>query len=245
MNRMIAKNIHEAVNASFWIENKDWDAGNTIANLACTAIRSLPFSIPEFQKYLFFKNPDDITVSGESIVVPTGNTVDKYMFRYPSKYSQTEFHAGVSSEVKAVTSHLAHIALPTLVSVKTADIFRRPFTETSVVTQTQPRIDLLTNQPLDLDYLDITQNTIERTARDLEQLLADTAKMVNEEGLYPDISSTSGNVRRNVHTGELALIDVMPIHADGTRLIGDWPSKLPHTLENIVHYEDFIGHYGA
>ena len=249
MNRFIAKGVHEVVNSTFWAENPDWSAGNAVSDVALKAFRLLPFSVHEAQKKMFFSTPDVLAVSGETVVVAHGvDEVDKFMFRYPLGLSLETFRYYAEQEVRAVTSCLAGIALQTTVGIERADIFRFPLSAVDAVTQTQPRLDLALNPPLDLIQVqDESDSPLrDRTARDVELLLEKAQDLFDQHAFYPDIASNSRNVRRNVQDGSLTLIDVMPFYADGTRLIGDKsPSKVPPALRQLKPYEDFIGEFGA
>jgi hypothetical protein len=246
MNRVIARAIHETTNITFWMENPEWKTGNPVGDFALSTLRKLPFSIHEFQKNHVFKDSDAITVSGESVVLAHPHTVQKYMFRYPGSMPLDEFYQHVNAEVGAVTSTLAKIAIPTTVHVESADIFKRPFGKTDAVVQTQLRVDLADNPALSLEDLDeYPTRQFDTTANDLDILLRDIQKLSTDHGYYPDIAFSSSNLRKNVHTGNVTLIDVMPIYEDGARLIGDSPSKLPHTLDAIKNIEDFVGKFGA
>lgn len=77
-------------------------------------------------------------------------------------------------------------------------------------------------------------------------MLQGTDILVDNYGLYPDVSYSSGNLRGSILDGAVTLINVMAIHKDGTRLIGDKPPELlEHTLDNIRQYQAFVGQYGA
>ena len=242
----MARAIHETTNASYWAENPDWSTGNPAGDLALSALRKLPFSVHELQKSILFKHAPTVTVSGESIVVMGDDTVKKYMFRYPGIMSPEDFYINVLNEINAVTRTLATIALPTIVSVEDAQIFKWPLSSTEAVTQTQEKLDLTANPALTME--DLTVNATKHlgeTARDLDILLSNIQKLSLDNALYPDIAFSSSNLRRNIHTGAVTLIDVMPIHLNGTRLIGDHPSKLPHSREAKKSIEEFVGHFGA
>jgi hypothetical protein len=118
----------------------------------------------------------------------------------------------------------------------------------AAVAQTQPRIDLSTHPAMDLPELvdEAPSSQLDRTAKDLEEMLEGTEALVTGYDFYPDVAYNSGNLRRSVLDGTVTLIDVMPIHADGSRLIGDRPPDLlEHALDNIQQYEVFVGQYGG
>ena len=240
MNRRNAKLIHEIINSFYWMENADWDAGSKIGNAVCKLVQSLPFSIHELGKKAVFDEPDKVIVSGESIVANKGNTVDKFMFRFPTGLSLEQFHDGVESEVMTVQTYLGRQALSTEVSIKLADIFKARLGPVEAVTQTQLRLNLHLYPNLDLKNLTHSEETV----RELEKIVIASEKMFVEEGLHPDYSFSGGNLRVGLTNGDLKLIDVMPIHSDGRRLIGDTPSKLPHAQDTLNEYKDFIGMYG-
>jgi hypothetical protein len=246
MNRVIARAIHETTNATYWMENPEWQSGNPVGDLALRGIRRLPFSIHELQKSMIFNHAPAVTVSGESVVVIGDETVKKYMFRYPGIMGPDDFYVNVLNEVDAVTRTLANSALATTVSIEEATIFKRPFGSAEAVTQTQDKINLVANPAISTEDLrrDATPQS-NKTARDLDILLSNVQKLAKDYNYYPDLAFSSSNLRRNSETGGLTLIDVMPIHADGTRLIGDSPSKLPHTIEAIDAMKIFVGRFGA
>lgn len=245
MNRAIARALHESTNATFWMENPKWSAGNAVSDFALSALRKLPFSMHDTQKKLLFKDSDAVTVSGESVVVADANEVKKYMFRYPHAMPLGEFHVRANHEVETLTQALSSVALSTIVSIDSADIFKRPFGAVDAVTQTQTKLNLIENPPLTIEDLQASPTEqYDLTANDLERMLTDIQGLVANDALYPDIALSSGNLRRNIHDGSVTLIDVLPIHADGTRLIGDSPSKLPHNLDMLQTIEGFVGRYG-
>jgi hypothetical protein len=248
MNRRVAKAMHEMTNLAYWAEKPGWDAGDPVSNLACRALRALPFSVYEAERRVFYDPNRVIAVNGETVVAANGpDMVDKFMFRYPGKMALEAFRAQVSHEVLAVTRHLCEIALPTDVNIKNADIFRRPGTRVPAVTQTQPRLSLEFHKALDLEKLteEAPSRRLDKTAADLESLLIGTEMMATDHDYYPDASLGSGNLRRGGLTGAVSLLDVMPLYADGHRLIDDRPSKLPHTLEALEAIKEFIGQYGG
>lgn len=248
MNRLTAKRIHEFTNITFWAEKPGWDTGNAVLNLACRGLCRLPFSVHEVQKRLFYNTNRVLAVSGETVVATNGSSlVDKFMFRYPPRLSLLEFNNRVEHEVGLVTSFLASIALPTQVSIKDADIFRRARSSVPAVTQTQFRLNLDTHPPFNLDEVKAEKPSIatDNTARDLEQLVTGVQSLAAEYGYYPDLAQSSGNLRRAAATGSLTLIDVMPVYADGGRLIGDRATIMPSVLGHLAEYEAFVGQYGA
>jgi hypothetical protein len=234
---------------AYWIENPDWHTGNSFADTALKAVRALPFKVHEPLKRSFYNTDNLIAVNGESVVVARGpNEVNKFMFRYPGKMATEAFFDHVRDEVGVVTEHLAGVALPTMVSIRSADIFKNPEARVDTVTQTQRKIDLDINGPLDLDLLNKARREplIDRTARDLEILVTGTERLVSEHGFYPDAAHGGGNVRVNSINGAVTLIDVMPFYANGSRLIGDRPPNvIPHLQSNIAAYEEFVGQYGG
>jgi hypothetical protein len=242
----MARAVHETTNASYWAENPDWSTGNPVGDLALRGLRRLPFSVHEMQKNLLFNHSAAVTVSGESIVVMGDDTVKKYMFRYPSVMDPDTFYVNVMNEIEAVTQVMDRSALPTEVSVEEARIFKWPLGAAEAVTQTQEKLNLVENPALTLDDLFVNATLhLSETARDLDILICNAQKLAMDYDLYPDIAFSSSNLRRNIHTGSVTLIDVMPIHADGTRLIGDHPSKLPKTKNAIETIKAFLGNFGA
>jgi len=249
MNKRTARAIHETTNITFWLENPNWDAGNPVVNLVGRGLQALPFSVHEAQKRLFFDKEKLIAVNGETIVAANGtDKVDKFMFRYPGKLAVKSFMDQVEYEVGAVTECLAGVALETQVSIKPANIFRRSHNPFSAVTQTQTRLDLDVHSVMDLPAVadEAPSQRLDKTARDFETMLTGTERLVTDYGYYPDVAYSSGNLRRSSLDGAITLIDVMPIYADGGRLIGDRPPDLlPHTLDNLQKYQDFVGQYGS
>lgn len=249
MNRRTAKKIHETVNIMYWVENPDWHTGNIIADMALNSIRKLPINFHERLKHQFYDTSKVIAINGESVVTDAGKIVDKFMFRYPSNMATNLFEVLVANEVAVVTSHLAGIALPTAVSVKSAVIFKRPTTSVDAVTQSQTKLDLGIHRALDLTVLHESASAIanlDQTARGIEALLRGAQTLVNEHGYYPDLSPNSGNVRRNVLDGTITLIDVMPFYANGNRLIDDKPPGVIRHIKDIMcSYEAFVGQYGS
>lgn len=248
MNRSMARAIHSATNLAFWVENPSWSPDNAIAALACKAVRALPFSIHDTQKRLFFDDSKVIAVNGESVVAANGaDQVDKFMFRYPGEMTTEDFKGQVEYEIGAVVESLAGIALATQVSIKPADIFRFSRKPVLAVTQTQARLDLAVHVPLSLPELAEEQcsSRLDKTAMDIEKMLNGIEVLTGRFGYYPDIAYSSGNLRRSEIDGSVTLIDVMPIHADGTRLIADGATVLPNTLENIGNFQAFVGQYGS
>ena len=112
MNRSTAKRIHEAVNIMYWVENPDWHTGNAVADIALSGLRKQPINVHEQLKRRFYDTSQVIAVNGESVVADAGQTVDKFMFRYPGKMTTKLFETHVTDEVAAVTSHLEGVALP-------------------------------------------------------------------------------------------------------------------------------------
>jgi hypothetical protein len=247
MNRRAAKRIHEAVNIMYWVENPDWQTGNAMADIALSGIRKLPVNIHERLKRQFYDTRKVIAVNGESVVADAGQTVDKFMFRYPGKMAIKLFETHVTDEVAAVTSHIKGVALPTTVSIKPAEIFRRPTAAVDAVAQTQTKLDLGIHGALDLTAVqESPAASIDQTARGVEALLHGARTLVKKHGYYPDLSMNSGNVRRSVLDGSVTLIDVMPFYANGNRLIDDNPPNvIPHLEDTMRTYEAFVGQYGG
>lgn len=200
-----------------------------------------------------FHDEQVLAVSGESVVV-TGeapDTVDKHMFRRPHDMSLEQFHHGVEREIGLMQHYLGDIALATAVAIKPAHCFRPRFLDgLPAVTQTQPRLDLNHHAPLRL--MDISDEAMPGTAhhlndalaRDLETLLAGSRLLMEEQGMLPDISGNSGNLRI-APDGRLTLIDVMPMYQGGKRLIGDAiADPQPHTEQKLAHIETLLGRYG-
>jgi hypothetical protein len=248
MNRRTARTIHQTTNLAFWLENPKWNPDVPILKLECKAMRALPFSLHKALKRAFFDTERLIAVNGETVVATHGtDKVDKFMFRYPGKMDVETFRRHVAYEVGAVTSSLVGIALPTEIAIKQADIFKRGRT-VPAVTQTQQRLDLAVHGAIDWPRLaeETASPRLDRTARDLESMLHGTESLASNHGLYPDVTYSSGNLRRSILDGAVTLIDVMAIHADGTRLIGDNPPDLlEHTMDNIQKYQAFVGQYGG
>lgn len=231
------------------MENPDWNSGNPILDMVCRGMRALPFSVHKAQKELFFDTDRLLAVNGESVVVANGaDKVDKFMFRYPGRMACETFKDHVSHEVGAVTTCLAGVALDTEVSIKPASVFRNPKTSVLAVVQTQPRLDLATHRPIDLAAVagEAKSPRSDRTARDLETMLKGTRILAERHGYHPDVAHSSGNLRCSIRDGSVTLLDVMPIHEDGSRLIGDRPpGLLGNTLDNLEAYQAFVGQYGA
>jgi hypothetical protein len=248
MKRSTARAIHSATNMAYWVENPDWHTGNPVADGALDAARKLPLNMHESLKRAFYNTAGLIAVNGESVVVDRGETVDKFMFRYPDKMSLGEQKKRVTHEVGVVSQYLAGVALPTAVAVKPAYIFRKPETHVDAVTQTQPKLDLALHGALDLSALREESHSprLDRTARDLEVFVAGTQKLVVDYGFYPDTTEKTDNIRRSHVDGTVSLIDVMPFYANGSRLIGDKPPQvIDHVEAALSSYADFVGQYGA
>lgn len=249
MRRSTAKHIHEATNIAYWMEKPNWDPGSAAFNLICKAFQILPFSVHEIQKKAIFDTERLIAVNGETVVATSGtDKVDKFMFRYPNKMPLETFKKHVAREVGAVTTCLTGIALTTEVGIKPADIFRHIRRPVPTVVQTQQRLDLGIHRALSLSELEseAASPRLDRTARDLEKMLYGTGTLAAEYGLFPDLADNSNNLRRSTLDGAVTLMDVMPIYADGDRLIGDHPpGLLAHAQKNIQNYQAFVGRYGG
>jgi len=249
MNRRTARVIHQTTNLSYWLENPNWSTGKPISDFGCRIIRLLPFSLHEIQKQIFYDPDKVLAVSGETVVTKSGaGKVDKFMFRYPGKVSLEAFESQVRHEVGIVTTCLAGVALPTEIAIKPAAVFRNHNTIVPAVTQTQERLDLSLNPALDLETVSYEPSSPARdkTAKDLERLLEGTDTLITDFDYYPDIANSSGNLRRNILDGSIALIDVMPYYTTGKRLIGDNPpNAVPHITSDIQDYQEFVGQYGG
>ncbi len=187
-------------------------------------------------------------MNGESVVVANGtDQVDKFMLRYPGEMKTEVFRGLVEHEVGAVVKSLAGIALSTKVSIKPADIFRFSHKPIPAVTQTQTRLDLGVHVPLVVSTLAEEEQSprLDKTAMDIETMLGGIEVLKERFGYYPDVAYCSGNLRRSEIDGAVTLIDVMPIHEDGTRLIADGATILPNTLEDIGNFQTFVGQYGS
>lgn len=246
MDRLIGRFLHESTNATYWMEKPGWSSGNTVADMALRGLRSLPFSVHDAQKRLVFKEGDNVTVSGESVVTYQEDTVRKYMFRYPLGMPLDTFYYEARKEVATVTDKLGGIALPTTLRLTKADIFNKPFGPVIAPVQIQRRLDTMSNPSFTLnDMHPHPKAAFEKTVRDLDALLQQTDQMIMDDGYYPEVAFSSGNLRRDVYTGDITLVDVMPLRQDGTRLIGDSPSKLPHTLDALKDIGAFVGKFGS
>lgn len=248
MNRRSAKSAHEITNIFAWLENPDWDAGSKVGNLACRIVRSLPFSPHDYLKSALF-GPKIIAINGESVVADGDpGEVDKYMFRHPKGISLEIFKDRTTEEVRALTEHLAGLALPTQVKIKPAHVFKKPTSYVLAVTQTQRKLDLNVHtdlRPEDLLYEPRNEN-LGNTARDLESMLIGTEELIEKCDFYPDIGPNSGNLRRSIEDGSVTLIDVMPVYANGGRLIGDSPPNLLGLIQdNILSCQRFVGKFGG
>jgi hypothetical protein len=231
MNRKTAEIIHSATNMTYWFENPNWFPGPNVVDSALKVFRLLPVSIHDIQKKVLFKN-NVIAVSGESVVARQNNdTVHKYMFRYPNDVNLGYFRKEAESEIGLVTNYLSGIRLGKI----------------DAVTQIQPYVSLQENPALtstsELDEL--TLKAKDQAARDLEYLVKGTAALYDDYGFHPDIANSAGNLRINPNSGDITLIDVMPIYDNGSRLIGDTPANiLEHAQQNARAYENYIGSYG-
>lgn len=248
MRRSTARSIHAVTNLAYWIENPEWWTGNAAADTALRVVRALPFGMHKMLKQAFYDIDKVLAVNGETVVAANGpDKVDKFMFRYPGKIALMTFEAHAKDEIGALTSSL-DIALPTQVGIKPAYVFRNPATYIDTVTQTQRRLNLSLEGVFDLNDLKREDRSpkLERTARDMENLVTGAEHLVRQHSFYPDIADSSGNLRRNIFDGSLTLIDVMPFYADGSRLIGDAPPNIiPHIQNNLQNYQEFIGQYGS
>ena len=250
MNRRTAKTIHQMTNAAFWIENPNWRSDNAAFDLLCRGVQKLPFSMYEIQKRMFFDTNRLLAVNGETVVAVNDrdNTrVDKFMFRYPGRMALKAYEQAARHEIAAVTDCLAGVALPTTVAIQPATILkaRRP---PLVVTQSQQRLDLTVHPEFNLTKLaqEARSPKLDRTAKDLEIVVAGAEKLYTEFEYYPDVAPSSGNLRRSNIDGAVSLIDVMPFYANGSRLIGgNPPNIITHLQENVAGYQAFIGSYGA
>lgn len=246
MNRRVAQFVHSSTNITYWYENPEWQPGPAPFNAALRAYRKIPFSLHEFQKDQLFSS-NVIAVNGESVVARIDDeTVQKYMFRYPRKMTRDEFKQGVTREVGLVTSYLSAVALPTMVSMVNTEVIR--LGSIDAVTQTQPYLSMYENpalsNPDDMERLSIRAK--DTAAFQLEAMLKGIDEMYAEHELHPDIANSAGNLRLRPETGDVSLIDVMPIYSNGSRLIGGKPPKLlEHAQENVRRFEDFVGSYGA
>ena len=249
MNSSTAGRLHEATNAAFWLSNPDWSAGNIVADGILRATRPLWAATYRGLVRTVYNPNVILAVNGESVVAEAGNNcVDKHMFRYPQKLSLNEFETVVKRDVGTVSTYLAGIALATQVHIKPARIFKNPSTSLPAVTQTQPRLDLQIHHRLDLEKLHCEPSgpIKDATARDLELLIQGSAKMIDECGKYPDITRSSGNLRRSLIDGSVTLIDVLPFYENGSRAIGDTPREAVQSSQNmLVEFGEFVGRYGA
>jgi hypothetical protein len=233
---------------AFWLENPDWHIGNPIVDGALDATRKLPLNIYERLKRTFYDTTGLIGVNGESVVIDRGDTVDKFMFRYPGRMSLKDHREHVAHEVGVVSQYLAGVALPTTVAIKPAYIFRNAGTHIDAVTQTQQKLDLTIHGVLNLPALGAETRSprLDRTARDLETFVTGTQRLIADHGFYPDIPEKTDNIRRSQVDGSVNLIDMMPFYANGSRLLGDKPPRIIEHVETALGgYADFVGQYGA
>lgn len=244
-----ADKLHQAVNLAFWFSNPDWSTHNKALDTTLAVTR--PFWRVAHNRLMstFFDTDKVLAINGESVVAKNGdNLVDKHMFRHPKDISIEEFEASVREDVGLVTRNLAGVALPTLVSIKPAYVFRNPETHVQAVTQTQRRLDLDVHSALNLDTVleEAAGKNKDRTAKDLELVLTGAAILINEFGRYPDIARSSGNLRRSQEDGSITLIDVMPFYDNGSRAIGDRPKGAIESMQhNLARLDEFVGSYGA
>jgi len=249
MKRETARRLHEATNMAFWFSNPDWSTKNSAADTALHVTRPFWRAMNSGLLHFAFDSDKVLAVNGETVVAKSGeDEVNKFMFRYPGDTSLEEFETVVAKDVELVTSHLAGIALPTTVDIKSARVFRNPNRQVDAVTQTQRRLDLDVHGALDLEAVmdEAVGPNKDRTARDLEWTLTGSASLIDEHRKYPDIARSSGNVRRSVVDGAVTLIDVMPFYEDGSRAIGDSPIGAVQSMkDNLTRFEEFVGAYGA
>lgn len=249
MKRKTAGRLHEAVNIAFWFSNPDWSTKNRAADATLALIRPISRTAHNGLKRAFFNTGKVLAVNGETVVAKSGdNLVDKHMFRYPNELTIEEFERIVSEDVEIVTANLAGVALSTEVSIKSAFVFRNPETYVQAVTQTQRRLDLDVHGVLNLDTVEDKPagRNKDKTARDLELVLKGSAILINDFGRYPDIASSSGNLRRSQIDGSVTLIDVMPFYTNGSRAIGDSPGGAIESMQNnLARFDQFVGSYGA
>ena len=245
MKSSTARRIHAAANLAGWAENSKWHPENPLAELACVAVRALPFRVDHALNSLFFDTTGLLAVSGESVVFAYGlHEVKKYMLRVPGAMSTGQFCTAVQSEVGLMTHHLAGIALPTQVSSEPARIFRSPKAEVIATVQRQRRIDLLANPPFSLERIERGSSIIaSNTARSIASFLRGVADL-EKEGFLPDIAPNS-DILRIASDGGLLLLDVMPMYPTGTRLIGDSPPNIvPRIKRQIASLEQLEGSFG-
>lgn len=191
-----------------------------------------------------FYGSNVIAVSGESVVAGDGNDVKKFMFRYPGTMSTDVFQERVTEEVGCVTRCLAGIALPTEVGIMPATVLRSQRPPRTVV-QTQRMLDLEKCPAFKLQLLEEKDQSVRsQAARQISALLEGADRLL-PQGFYPDISVNSDNLRM-ARDGSLALIDVMPVYTDGTRLIGDRPPRIVERIsEALDTYRRFEGKFGS
>lgn len=250
MNRFVAKHVHSSVNAAYWLENPEFKKTSKLQTAAMEAYRGiLPFSPHAALKSLFFSSANLLAVSGESVVVSAGaDKVNKYMFRYPKHMTLGSFENATRGQIGLVAKHLGGVALTTEVTTKQADIFRIPIGPVPAVTQVQQKIDTTLNPPMRLNGLvrEQSDHINPQTLRDIESLLNGCEELYQESNLYPDIYDASHNLRVNLQTGHLTLIDVMPLNPDGTRLIGDLKPNTNKIGDYIDEIRDkVLGRYGG
>ena len=113
------------------------------------------------------------------------------------------------------------------------------------VVQTQEQLDLCNYPAFDLRSLqEKDPNSRGHAAKQLAALLEGADRLL-PQGFYPDISVSSDNLRM-ARDGSLALIDVMPVYTDGTRLIGDRPPRIVERIsEALDTYRRFEGKFGS
>lgn len=246
-----ARVVHEVTNSAFWLGNEAFMPDYPPMRLARFAMKAAGINLYATLRNLFF-DKKVIAINGESVVV-TGevpNTIDKHMFRRPHYMSLEQLRGDVEREIKLMQHYLSGIALATTVAIKPAHCFRpRRLNGMPAVTQTQPKLNLEHHAALNLMDLAIPQSGKPRLSdalvRNLEALLVGSKLLMEEQGMLPDISGHSGNLRI-APDGTLTLIDVMPLYTGGGRLIGDTVSDpLPHTQRKLARIETLIGRYGA
>lgn len=248
MNRRLAKSLHTAANFSYRMEQPGFYTGFTLADTALKTYRAIPLNSHEHFKNMIFDSAKVIAVSGESVVVDDGRTVDKFMLRYPGKISIESFRTRAELEIDTVLAHLGKVAIPTKVGIKSGKLFRHSAKSVKAVAQTQLKLDTSINPPINLKSIvnDAYYPFTDQTARDLESLVNGADTLISDHGYFPDIALSSGNLRCSMLDGRLTLIDVLPFYNNGSRLIGDRPPQVIPTIENDLNkYRAFVGQFGG
>ncbi len=233
---------HYMLSSMYWAENPNFELDpssfnktiNKISTYPGKLIRMANLDLTSKLKNLLAVDPESIVgIGGESITVlnEDGATVSKYMFRV--KGDPNIVVEQIRKQYEMTRRYLGEVALETEINVEKVKLFKLG-RAVSVITQKQPYLSPNLYQDLFNGQFYLSGKLPGRTKSDLKTIVEGWKRMKSEQGMYPDVSSSTHNLFVD-DEGNIRLVDILPMPISGPRLSGSNPPRRSHarTIQDI------------